>query len=94
LILEALGKANKQITKAGLIKVAVNRASGDAQRFEAMLAEYHKNIQIYSQDTTKYRLFLETMDKILPKVKKYIVNPSDGKINLKLFDQANSPANN
>jgi len=95
LIPEARGKANEQITKAESYKTeAVNRASGDAQRFEAMLAEYQKNIQIYSQDTTKYRLFLETMDKILPKVKKYIVNPSDGKINLKLFDQATSPANN
>jgi len=95
LIPEARGKANEQIAKAESYKTeAVNRASGDAQRFEAMLAEYQKNIQIYSQDTTKYRLFLETMDKILPKVKKYIVNPSDGKINLKLFDQATSPANN
>jgi len=95
LIPEARGKANEQITKAESYKAeAVNRANGDAQRFEAMLAEYQKNVQIYSQDTTKYRLFLETMDKILPKVKKYIVNPSDGKINLKLFDQATSPANN
>jgi len=95
LIPEARGKANEQITKAESYKAeVVNMAKGDAQRFEAMLVEYQKNSQIYSQDTTKYRLFLETMEKILPKVKKYIVNPSDGKINLKLFDQANSPANN
>lgn len=95
LIPEARGKANEQITKAESYKAeTVNKATGDAQKFEAMLAEYQKNSQIYSQDTTKYRLFLETMEKILPKVKKFIVDPSDGKVNLKLFDQANTPVNN
>lgn len=93
LIPEARGKANEQITKAESYKAeAVNKATGDAQKFKAMLAEYQKNSQIYSQDTTKYRLFLETMEKILPKVKKFIVDPSDGKVNLKLFDQANNAA--
>jgi membrane protease subunit HflK len=92
LIPEARGKAGEHISKAEAYKAeAVNMASGDAQKFESMLAEYQKNTQIYSQDTTKYRLFLETMEKILPKVKMFIVNPSDGKINLKFFDQANSP---
>ena len=87
LIPEARGKAQEQISKAEAYKVeAVNRATGDAQKFETMLAEYQKNTMIYSQDTTKYRLFLETMEKVLPKVKKQIVNPSEGKINLKLFD--------
>jgi len=95
LIPEARGKANEQITKAASYKAeTANRAKGDAQRFEAMLVEYQSARQIYSQDTTKYRLFQETMEKILPKVKKYIVNPSDGKINLRFFDQANNPANN
>lgn len=95
LIPEARGKANEEIAKAESYKAeVVNRAKGDAQKFEAMLVEYQKNSQIYSQDTTKYRLFLETMEKILPKVKKFIVNPSDGKVNLKLFDQVNTPANN
>lgn len=94
LIPEARGKANEQITQAESYKAeAVNKATGDAQKFEAMLAEYQKNSQIYSQDTTKYRLFLETMEKILPKVKKFIIDPSDEKVNLRLFDQANSPAN-
>ena len=94
LIPEARGKADEQISKAEAYKAeSVNRAKGDAQRFETMLVEYQKNSQIYSQDTTKYRLFLETMEKILPKAKKFIVNPSDGKVNLKLFDQATSKIN-
>lgn len=92
LIPEARGKANEQITKAASYKAeAVNRAKGDAQRFEAMLGEYQNTL---SQDTTKYRLFQETMEKILPKAKKYIVNPSDGKINLRLFDQTTSLSSN
>ncbi len=91
LIPEARGKANEQITKAESYKTEiVNRATGDAQKFETMLSEYQKNSQIYSQDTTKYRLFLETMEKILPKVNKFIVDPSDGKVNLKLFDQVDN----
>ncbi len=94
LIPEARGKADEQISKAEAYKAeSVNRAKGDAQRFETMLVEYQKNSQIYSQDTTKYRLFLETMEKILPKAKKFIVNPADGKVNLKLFDQATSKKN-
>lgn len=87
LIPEARGKANELVTKAESYKIeAVNRANGEAQRFDSMLIEYQKNSKIYSNDTTKYRLFLETMEKVLPKVKKYIVNPSDGKINLRLYD--------
>ena len=94
LIPEARGKANEQITKAESYKIeTVNMAKGDAQKFEAILLEYKKNSKIYSQDTTKYRLLLETMEKILPKVKKFIVDPSDGKINLKIFGQADSPTN-
>ncbi len=92
LIPEARGKANEQITKAASYKAEViNKSKGDAQKFEAMLGEYQNTS---SQDTTKYRLFLETMEKVMPKVKKFIVNPSDDKINLRLFDQANSPVSN
>lgn len=95
LIPEARGKASEQITKAASYKAeSVNRAIGDAQRFDAMLLEYQNTPWASSQDTTKYRLFMETMEKILPKVKKYIIDPSDGKINIRLFDQANSPINN
>lgn len=92
LIPEARGKANEQITKAASYKAEViNKSKGDAQKFEAMLGEYQNTS---SQDTTKYRLFLDTMERVLPKAKKFIVNPTDGKINLRLFDQANNPVSN
>lgn len=31
-------------------------------------------------------LLLETLEKILPKVKKYIVDSSDGSVDIKMFD--------
>ena len=87
LIPEARGQASSVISVAeGYKTQAINQAQGDAAKFEQMLAEYQKNSQIYSEDTTKYRLFLETMDKILPNVKKYIVNSKDGSIDVKLLD--------
>ena len=45
-----------------------------------------------SADTTKYRLLLETLDKILPTVKLYIVDSSDGSVDVKLFDPSISGA--
>ena len=51
-----------------------------------MLQEYKNNSQIYSSDTTKYRLFLETMEKVLPNIKKYIVDAEDNSIDIKLLD--------
>ncbi|MFZ5801352.1 MAG: FtsH protease activity modulator HflK [Candidatus Omnitrophota bacterium] len=91
LIPEARGKAQEAVSQSQAYKIeVVNTAKGDADKFEAMLAEYQKNQQIYTEDTTKYRLYLETMEKILPRVKKYILNPSgegQQKINLKFIDQ-------
>lgn len=95
LIPEARGRASEQIAKATSYKTeTANKAKGDAQRFEAILFEYQNTPRTASQDTTKYRLFLETMEKVLPKVKKYVVDPADGKINLRLFEQASTPTSN
>jgi len=89
LIPEARGKAQETISQAeSYLTEVVNTAKGDTRKFEAMLAEYQKNRKIYTEDVTKYRLYLETMEKILPRVKKYIINPSsDGskKVNLKFI---------
>jgi membrane protease subunit HflK len=54
-----------------------------------MLAEYQKREGNPSSDITLTRLYLETMEKILPRVKKYIVNSSKGgKVNLRFFENA------
>lgn len=87
IIPEARGKANQQIAQAEATSIeAVNAATGEAERFVSMLTEYQNNSQIYSQDTTKYRLFLETFEKIFPKAKKYIVDSEGGTIDVTLFD--------
>jgi len=87
LIPKARAEANTILSKAETYKTQqVNTATGEAGKFLSMLQEYQKNSKIYTQDTTKYRLLLETFEKILPKVKKYIVDSSDGSIDVKMFD--------
>ena len=54
----------------------VRRAQGDADRFRSVYEEYKK-----APDVTETRLYLETMESILPRVKKYIIK-SDAKGNL------------
>ncbi|MCI0628172.1 MAG: FtsH protease activity modulator HflK [Acidobacteria bacterium] len=56
----------------------INQASGDAARFEKLLAEYRK-----AREVTEKRLYLETMEEILPKIKKVII---DGSGNRDLMD--------
>jgi membrane protease subunit HflK len=101
LIPEARAKANTAISQAESYKTQqVNLATGEADKFVSMLQQYQNNSRIYSQDTTKYRLLLETFEKILPKVNKYIVDSSDGSVDVKMFDpsmltdtQINGPTN-
>jgi membrane protease subunit HflK len=87
----ARGKANQQITQAEANGIeSVNTAKGEAGRFVAMLTEYQNSKAAYSKDTandtTRYRLFLETFEKIFPKAKKFIVDSASQKINVTLID--------
>lgn len=84
---KARAEANAVLSQAEAYKTQqVNLATGEADKFLSMLQEYQNNSRIYTQDTTKYRLLLETFEKILPKVKKYIVDSSDGSVDVKMFD--------
>lgn len=86
IIPKARGKANDLISRAeGYRSQKVNTASGDASKFNTMYAEYKKNSALYSADSAKYRLFLETMEKVLPKTRKYILDPGQGNLDLKLL---------
>lgn len=61
----AEGEAAKQLRDAeGYREQRVLRAQGDAERFKSMQAEYVK-----AKQTTRDRLYLETMEKVLSKVK-------------------------
>ena len=62
----------------------INRAKGEAEKFQKTLAAYKK-----AGDITETRLYLETMESLLPKLRKIIVDSNEGKTptNLKFFSE-------
>ena len=71
---KAKGEAAKQIQEAEAYKTAkLTRAEGDVHRFLALLSEYNK-----AKDVTRTRLYLETMERVLPGVNKVILQPGSG----------------
>ena len=87
LIPEARGQAQKILSDAESYSSNVlGQANGAAQAFEAVLAEYQTNSKIYGEEVTRYRLYLEILEKILPRVQIYTVDTANGgAINLRLF---------
>ena len=79
---QARGEAEKMIREAeGYALDKINRAKGESERFLATLAEYKKAPQI-----TQKRLYLETLNEVLPRAKeKYIIDPKQSSI-LPLLD--------
>jgi modulator of FtsH protease HflK len=73
IIPEAKGKAKQTIQVAeGYAVNRVNRAQGDAERFTQMYKEYRK-----AKSVTRKRLYLETMQKIIPKLDKIFIVDED-----------------
>ena len=71
------GQGEKLIKEAEAYAAArVAQAQGDAQNFLNILREYSN-----AKDVTRQRMFLETMEEILPRVQKYILK-GDGTLNL------------
>lgn len=65
IIPRAIGETQREIENAqGYAIERVNEAQGDVQKFLKLLEEYKK-----APDITKQRLYLETMAKLLPKIK-------------------------
>ena len=91
IIPEARGQAQNVLSQAQAYQSdAVSRAQGGAQAFNAVLQEYQRSTQIYGAELTRYRLYLETLDQILPRVQTYIVDVRNGStLNLRLFGNAN-----
>ena len=87
LINEALGYQNDVIPKARggaekLIREAeayreerIKRAEGDASKFRSVLAEYRK-----AKNVTEKRLYLETMEQILPGIEKVVLDEEVGNL--------------
>lgn len=87
LIPEARGKAQGMLSKAEAYKTEkINQASGDATNFISVLTEYRNSSGAVSRNTTRYRMLLETFEKILPRVKKYVVDSANGNIDLRLLE--------
>lgn len=58
----------------------INRATGDSSRFLAVLEAYQKAPRV-----NRDRLYLETMEKIGPKMRKYIISPGLNKSLKKIY---------
>jgi len=71
---KARGEAQAMIREAeGFKEARVKRSEGDVAKFKAMLTEYKK-----AKDVTRKRMYLETMEEILPNIGKYVVPGGDG----------------
>jgi membrane protease subunit HflK len=63
------GEAKQRVAQAEGTKIErINRSQGDAKRFELLLAEYRK-----APGVTRRRLYLETMESVIPSVGKVVV---------------------
>jgi len=80
---KARGQAVGEIHQAeGQKRERIDKASGEADKFKALLSEYHK-----AREVTEVRMFLETMEQSLPELEKFIVEPkaSQGPLDLRFF---------
>ncbi len=74
IIPEARGKVSQVINAAEAYRAEKTRkATGDADRFKQILNEYLK-----AKDVTRKRLYLETMEEILPGITKIILDQQKG----------------
>jgi len=73
LIPKARGEAEAMIRAAeGFRESRIKRAEGDAEKFTTILKEYQK-----AKNITEKRLYLETMEKVLPGIEKIIIPDKD-----------------
>ena len=84
---EAQGYANEVLPKAraeaqellaaaqGYRDAKIAEAKGEADQFTAVLAEYEK-----AKDITRKRLYLETMEEVLPGVEKILIEPGTASV--------------
>lgn len=71
---KARGQAERIIREAeAYMAERIKRAEGDADRFLSVLKEYEK-----AKDVTRKRLYLETMERILPGIRKFVIDRDVG----------------
>jgi membrane protease subunit HflK len=84
----ARGEASRTVSDAQNYKQQrIAEAIGNATRFQALLQEYQK-----APEVTRSRIYLDSMEKILPKVKLYVIDSQGGRvpINLRVTAPGNS----
>jgi membrane protease subunit HflK len=87
LIPKSRGEAQQMKEAAeGFKQKKINEASGDASRFTQVAAEYEKAAQV-----TGERLYVETMEQILPKIRKLIVD-KNGNLDLTIIRKGDAAA--
>jgi membrane protease subunit HflK len=80
LIPKARGQAQQSLDQAQAYREKkINEAAGDAARFTQLAAEYSKAAQVTGQ-----RLYLETMEQVLPRIKKVMVD-ENGSLDLTII---------
>lgn len=76
IIPKARGEAAKTIKEAEGYKIErIRKAEGDVAKFNQILAEYQNG-----KEVTRNRLYIETMESVLPHMKKYILEEKENNI--------------
>lgn len=83
----ARGEASQTLSNArNYREQRIAEAVGNTTRFTALLREYQK-----APDVTRARLYLDSMERILPKVKLYVIDSEGGRIPINL--RVSTPGN-
>jgi membrane protease subunit HflK len=86
LIPKARGQAQQMLQESEAYKQKkINESTGDAARFNQIAAEYSKASQVTGQ-----RLYLETMELVLPRIRKFIVD-KNGNLDLTIIRKGDPP---
>ncbi len=87
IIPKARGQARSIVLEAeGYKEEKIKRAQGDVAKFLAVLQEYEK-----AKNVTRKRLYLETMEQVLPGIRKFIIDSEAGDGLLKLLPLEGAP---
>ena len=77
---KARGEAHTKVSDAQNYKQQrIAEAVGNTDRFLALLKEYEK-----APEVTRSRLYLDAMEKIMPKVKMYVIDSQGGRVPVNL----------
>lgn len=88
---EARGQAQQVRAEASAYRSQIlASASGTARAFDLLWDEYRKNAEAYGEDITRYRMYLESIERIMPRVQVYALdNAKGGTFNLRLYGAQN-----